>query len=186
MNTKGTIYICGMASEAAIIGNDPSNLVIISAGNRTALGKKLGAISLDAAACYGQVVSFGVCGGLNPVMRSGDRAHTVVGSAQVISSVADRAAVFATTKADGVDNESDIAEAFALNRNLPFFTQRVVLDTADETLPPAALIPLNDDGTPNVWAIAKSVLTKWQLPELMRLWNEQSIAKAALKVLRWS
>jgi adenosylhomocysteine nucleosidase len=61
--------VCGMASEAAIIGQPPGSVVIIGAGDAAALSAKLEAAI---AAGTDRVISVGICGGLNPALKAGD------------------------------------------------------------------------------------------------------------------
>jgi adenosylhomocysteine nucleosidase len=61
--------VCGMASEAAIIGQPPSAVVIVGAGDGAALAAKLEAAI---AAGVKAVISVGICGGLNPALKVGD------------------------------------------------------------------------------------------------------------------
>jgi adenosylhomocysteine nucleosidase len=95
---------------------------------------------------------------------------------------ASRAALRAATGADIVDNESQIVAEFATANGLPFAVIRVVSDPATFTLPPAALIPLNSDGTPNDSAIAASIAKDpSQLGALMNLGKDNDAAMATLQ-----
>jgi adenosylhomocysteine nucleosidase len=63
-------------------------------------------------------------------------------------------------KPDGtaaVDTESHVAAQVAAAHRIPFVAARVVLDPAHRALPPAALLPLCADGSPDLSAIARSV-----------------------------
>lgn len=84
--------------------------------------------------------------------------------------------------ADLVDNESHVAAEFADRYGLPFAGIRTISDTADQDVPPAALLPLRPDGSGDWKAVLKSVLQEpSQLPDLVE------IARgffAALKTLR--
>jgi adenosylhomocysteine nucleosidase len=57
-----------------------------------------------------------------------------------------------------VDNESHIVAEVAVQRRIPFAVARVVLDPAWRTLPPAALEPLNPDGTADLLAVIRSIV----------------------------
>ncbi len=57
-----------------------------------------------------------------------------------------------------VDNESHVVAEVATRRGIPFVVARVVLDPAWRALPPAALVPLNPDGTADIGAVGRSVL----------------------------
>ena len=59
---------------------------------------------------------------------------------------------------------------------------RVIIDPADRALPPAALVGLRSDGTPDVGAVFRSVLQQpSQLPALLRIALDAKIAGAALR-----
>lgn len=81
-----------------------------------------------------------------------------------------------------VDMESHIAAGFAAAHRIPFCACRVVLDAADRELPPAAMVGLRYDGTPNVLAVFSSLMQQpSQLPMLMRTALDARIARAALR-----
>jgi len=87
--------------------------------------------------------------------------------------------------ADIIDNESHIAAKFANEHNLPFVSVRAVSDSVNHKLPPAALIALEEDGSPNGTAIAKSLLKHpLQIPALIRTAWEYHKALRALKAFR--
>jgi adenosylhomocysteine nucleosidase len=91
----------------------------------------------------------------------------------------------AKSDADIIDNESHIAAKFAQEHNLPFVSVRAVSDSVSNKLPPAALIALDEDGSPNGKAIAKSLLQHpQQIPALIRTAWEYQKALHALKVFR--
>lgn len=107
----------------------------------------------------------------------------IYGSDQVnATDPASRSAIFQRYGAVAVDNESHIAAEFAASQNLPFVVVRAVSDPASFTLPPAALIPLNADGTPNQNAIMASVNSDpSQLPALMQLQKDLNAATQTLQ-----
>jgi hypothetical protein len=80
-----------------------------------------------------------------------------------------------------VDMESHIAAAAAEAHGLPFAACRVIIDPAHRPLPPAALIDLRPDGTPDIAAVAWSVLRQpSQLPALLRVAADARAAQLAL------
>ncbi len=184
---SGSIYICGMESEAKLIDRrGGADLILISAGDRAGLKRKFSDLELyDPAVShyFDSVVSFGVCGALNPMMQTGQVARSVLGTPEIASTPLMKRWLFQqSNQCDAVDNETDIAKALAVQLNLPFVLQRVVLDTADQSLPPAALLPLNPDGTPNAIATAWSVIRHpMQIPALIRLATQQAKAFEVLK-----
>jgi adenosylhomocysteine nucleosidase len=84
-----------------------------------------------------------------------------------------------------IDNESHIAAEFAHRLRTPFVAVRAVSDSVGRTLPPAALIALDADGSPNGAAIAKSLLRQpQQIPALIRTAWEYKKALRALARFR--
>jgi hopanoid-associated phosphorylase len=57
-----------------------------------------------------------------------------------------------------VDMESHIAARIAAAHGVPFAACRVIIDPAERTLPPAALVGMHSDGKPDVLAVAASLL----------------------------
>ena len=101
------------------------------------------------------------------------------------SSPEGRAALRMATGGDGVDMESHIAAEFAEAQGLPFAVIRAVADPYDFTLPPAALKPLNPDGTINLPAIVLSILQNpGQIPALMKLSDYYQASLRTLKAAR--
>jgi adenosylhomocysteine nucleosidase len=97
---------------------------------------------------------------------------------------ADRAAKRAFHSALGVaavDMESHIAARLAAARKLPFVALRAIADPAERDLPPAALIALKPDGSPDLKAVLLSVMrSPSQLPGLVSLAFDVRAAFAAL------
>jgi adenosylhomocysteine nucleosidase len=89
------------------------------------------------------------------------------------------------TGADIIDNESHIAAKFANEHNLPFMAIRAVSDSVNHPLPPAALLPLDHDGSPDGLAITKSLLfNPLQIPDFFRTAWHYSKAIRSLKKFR--
>jgi adenosylhomocysteine nucleosidase len=87
------------------------------------------------------------------------------------------------TGATAVDMESHIAAKIAALHNIPFAICRAVIDPADRDLPPAAVVGLRHDGTPDVLAISRSIMRQPnQVPALVRTAID---AWTARKALRW-
>jgi adenosylhomocysteine nucleosidase len=81
-----------------------------------------------------------------------------------------------------VDMESHLAARIAAAHGLPFTACRVVLDPAHRNLPPAALLSLRPNGDPDVAAVLRSVMEQpSQLPDLMRLAVDATVARTALR-----
>jgi adenosylhomocysteine nucleosidase len=80
-----------------------------------------------------------------------------------------------------VDMESHIAARQAAARKLPFAVLRAIADPAERDLPPAALIALKPDGSPDLGAVLFSLMrSPAQLPGLVRLAFDARAAFAAL------
>jgi adenosylhomocysteine nucleosidase len=89
------------------------------------------------------------------------------------------------TGADIIDNESHIAAKFASEHNLPFMSIRAVSDSVNNPLPPAALLPLDPDGSPDGTAIMKSLLfNPLQIPSFIRTAWQYNKALRVLKKFR--
>jgi hopanoid-associated phosphorylase len=81
-----------------------------------------------------------------------------------------------------VDLESHVAARIAIGRNLPFAACRVILDPASRRLPPAALVPLCRDGTPDLGGVLHSLARDpIQLCGLLRIIVDAWSARSALK-----
>src|SRR5262249_5314341 len=88
----------------------------------------------------------------------------------------------AETGAAAVDMESHVAARIAAAHRIPFAACRVVIDAADRELPPAALISLRHDGTPDLAAVFSSVMRQpSQLSMLLRTALDARIAETALR-----
>lgn len=89
------------------------------------------------------------------------------------------------TGAEIIDNESHIAAQFASEHNLPFMAIRAVSDSVNHPLPPAALLPLDPDGSPDGSAIMKSLFfNPLQIPALIRTAWQYHKALRALEKFR--
>lgn len=154
------------------------------------------------------LVSFGLCGGLDPALRPGallvprrvlsggmalaaDAAlaaalggFSAEALADAAAPVAEREAkrnLFAHTAAAGVDLESGAVARVAARHHLPFAVLRAVCDPADADLPPAALIALDTQGRMRLGRIARSLLTApGQIGALVALARAAAVARAAL------
>jgi len=104
-----------------------------------------------------------------------------LGADLAIATAADKATLFGRTAALAVDMESHVLALAAAEARLPFAMIRVVCDTADETLPPAALHGVKPDGSTDLLGVLGSLLRRpGQIPALGRL---ARAAKAAERVL---
>jgi hypothetical protein len=77
--------------------------------------------------------------------------------------------------------ESHIAAKIAALHNIPFAICRTVIDAVDRDLPPAAVVELRHDGTPDVLAVCRSVMRQpSQIPGLVRTTMDAWTARKAL------
>lgn len=109
---------------------------------------------------------------VGPVWASG----TIVKRAQ------DKRTLFEQSGCLAADMESYAVAEAALAARIPFVVVRAVADTAEMNLPPAALIPLREDGSVDMRGVIKSILNSpAQLPRLMHLGLNTRKAMSALK-----
>ena len=94
---------------------------------------------------------------------------------------ADKHRLHQDTGTVAVDMESHIAAKIAARHGVPFAACRVIIDPAERTLPPAALVGMRADGKADVWAVARSLLRQpRQLFALMRVVADARAARSAL------
>ena len=127
------------------------------------IGPRCGGLSrLDAIEALGIVIMAGLGGALDPALATGDvvvderselqapegpwRRGVIHTSADLVTTVPQKRALFAETGAQLVDMENAIARAFADRRRVPFIGVRAVSDCADEPVDPAALRWINEAG----------------------------------------
>jgi adenosylhomocysteine nucleosidase len=160
------------------------------------------------------LISFGLAGGLDPALRSGDLAlpwtvfdpdgrgypahatwveaiaarmgvspgGALIGSGTVVTSVAEKAALWQMHRARAVDMESHQAAGVALEAGVPFCAIRVVADPAGRAIPSAALRGMRPDGSINSGAVVFALLSRpWQLPALIRLGRDSKRGFEALE-----
>jgi hopanoid-associated phosphorylase len=97
------------------------------------------------------------------------RCEAVLGSARAVGGVDEKAELHRETGAAIVDMESHVVARIAVARGLPFTVLRVVADSAEQSLPPAAVNGMKPDGTPDIAGVLKSLASQpGQLPDLMR------------------
>ncbi len=105
----------------------------------------------------------------------------VWGTDAIVFAAADKRRLHRDSHCLAVDMESHIVAECAAAARLPFVVIRVVCDPVEFTLPPAALLPLRADGTPDIgrvlWALA---CRPAQLPGLLRLGRYHRRALAVL------
>jgi adenosylhomocysteine nucleosidase len=94
---------------------------------------------------------------------------------------ADKRALHQSAGTVAVDMESHIAAKIAAKHGVPFAACRVIIDPAERTLPPAALVGMRADGRPDVFAVIGSLIRQpRQLFALLRVVADARAARSAL------
>lgn len=141
------------------------------------------------------VLSIGLAGALSPKLRVGDvivgtsplphpgeglvewllahmpDAHggTVLGQNIPAATPAEKRHLHTTTGALAIDMESHIAARVAARHRLPFAAIRIISDDSARTLPPAALVGMNPDGSMAIGTVLASLAgNPMQLAALIR------------------
>ena len=178
---------------------------MVAAGGGTPAGAAVAAERLVAAGATA-LLSFGLCGGLDPALRAGaivvpagvtttlgrffsadvdllallgGATHETLYAGRVIAAtVAEKSAL---AGAAAIDLESGAVAEIAARHRLPFAVLRAVCDPAGFSLPPAALIALDPAGGIVKLRIVGSILRHpAQLPALIELACAAATARAAL------
>lgn len=105
----------------------------------------------------------------------------ILGGEAIAATVARKSGLHTRTGAVAVDLESLVVARAAHRARLPFIALRAIADPATRDLPRAALIPLSNDGAPNLPRVLISVLTgPGQIPGLIKTALETRCALRAL------
>ena len=105
----------------------------------------------------------------------------VLGASAILATTAEKRRAWSETGALAVDLESDVVARIAASAGIPFVVVRTIADTVLRELPPAALIPLTEDGTPQLARVLGSVLRRpRQFAALVGLARETRTALSAL------
>jgi adenosylhomocysteine nucleosidase len=105
----------------------------------------------------------------------------VLGARAILPSEAEKRRAWQETGAFAVDLESDVVARIAARAGVPFVVVRAIADAAYRELPPAALIPLSEEGRPRLKHVFASVLRyPRQITPLIGLACETKKALAAL------
>lgn len=105
----------------------------------------------------------------------------VLGARMPVATKTAKRAAWQRTGAIAVDLESVVVARAAAALGIPFVVLRAIADPASRDLPPAALIPLTEDGMPAIGAVLSSVMRRpRQLPTLVAVARE---ARQALRAL---
>jgi hopanoid-associated phosphorylase len=105
----------------------------------------------------------------------------VLGAQIALATKRDKRQAWRATGAVAVDMESVVVARAAAALGIPFVVLRAIADPAARELPPAALVPLDQDGNPAFGSVLASVLRRpKQLPNLLTVARE---ARQALQAL---
>jgi len=105
----------------------------------------------------------------------------VLGARTILATEEEKSRAWRDTGALAVDLESDVVARIASQAGIPFVVARTIADTAYRELPPAALIPLSEAGTPDLARVIGSVLRRpRQIGTLVALARETRMALSAL------
>ena len=81
----------------------------------------------------------------------------VLGARRIVATQSEKRLVREATGALAVDLESDVVARIATSAGIPFVVVRTIADSVYRELPPAALIPLAENGTPKLFQVLASV-----------------------------
>lgn len=188
------IVACGLKREADLIRRGGAIWIVAGGGDNVRLEAELD----DMAEMFPAVIlSSGIAGALDPALQVGDvvldgdpavverlRAilpEAVVGAVAgrdvMTPTVAGKRALRAETGALAVDMESHVAARVAARHGLPFAAVRVISDSVEEALPPAAQIGMKPDGGVALGAVLASLARNpAQLPALIRTGRHAGLA----------
>lgn len=154
------------------------------------------------------LLSFGLSGGLDPRLRpgalivprmvlaggerfsaapdmiaalGGPTVDLVLAGSEIARDAADKRRLWQQTGAAAIDMESGAVARVARRHGLPFAVLRAVCDPAERSLPPAALLALDQTGAIDVLKVLGSVAASpSQIPALLTLTRDAATARRAL------
>jgi adenosylhomocysteine nucleosidase len=201
--------VCGLKSEAVAVrtsmkaaGIDANKVRIGISGANADRAEEIAQGFLGDGAKA--IISAGLCGGLDPALKSGDvvlgervvsaqgdiviadkrltaaadkfspRHVAIYGSDEIVDSVEKKKALFQRYAAETVDMESHGAARAAAKAEIPFIAIRVVADGHDRALPKAALRAVTPSGGVNVLNVLVDCLKSPQQFEEIALLGRDS------------
>jgi adenosylhomocysteine nucleosidase len=195
--------VTGLIAEARLAA--PLGLALAGGGGPA--GAALAAERLVAQG-VSSLVSFGLCGGLDPSLRAGTlvvpreviatgrryatcprlsaavggwSAQSLLAGHQTVADPASKRRQFAETGASAIDLESGAVAEVAARAGIPFTVLRAVCDPAEAWIPPAALTALDALGAISIWSVVVSLLRHpGQIFHLIALGRAAGAARAAL------
>ena len=120
---------------------------------------------------------------LNLIGRA--RHAPIVGVDDPIAEPAFKRELHRTTGAAAVDMESHVVAKLAAEHGLAFAAVRVIVDPAERTIPPAALVGMNADGRTNIPAILRELVARpAQLLHLAHIAYDAFVARSEMQRVR--
>lgn len=106
---------------------------------------------------------------------------TLLGVSAPIAHPRDKRALYVSTGAVAVDMESHVVATVGAAHGLPVVAMRVITDPAKRALPASAVAAMRPNGTTNIAAMIRSVLTRpRELPALFQTARDAFAARATL------
>ena len=181
MQPRQTLILAAMQPEADAVARAVAGVAGVSVGVVGIGARDVPAISRDQTSL---VLLACLAGGLDPALRTGDvvvdpppailppgarvgRIHT---ADRLVSTVAEKAALFAATGAACVDMETAGVRRAADAAGVRLVAVRAILDTAREPLPAYVLGLTDARGRPRVGRVTRLLLRRpWAIRDLVRL-----------------
>jgi adenosylhomocysteine nucleosidase len=195
--------VVGLSAEAQIARRLSNN--VLCSGGRADVAARHARTLIEGGAT--SLMSVGIAGGLAPGLPTGTvivateiltehatypalsecaarakaRAGPIFGGVDIVATVEEKAALAARTGAVAVDLESGPVARAAQAAGIPFIAIRAIADPAWDALPPAALLPLDHQGRPNLRRVLWSVLKNpKQVSALIKTGRDTKTALEAL------
>lgn len=177
--------------------------VRVGGGDAVGAGRAAAMLAPD----VGGLISFGLAGGLDPVLRAGDllvpsrvvhgndaweadptlmarlggaTGQVLLGGGSVLATIDAKRGAFQAGAA-AVDLESAAVARAAAAHGLPFAVLRAICDEAGQALPRAAVLALNSNGRIAMWRVLAAVLRQpGDILRLIALGRDAARARGAL------
>lgn len=118
-----------------------------------------------------------------PTPQQGARLGALLGVDEVISTLAEKTALFESSRATAVDMETHSVARIANRFAVPYFAVRAIADPANRALPRSALSAIAPDGGVRVLPVLLSAARRpAEMAQLIELGGDQKKALAALGV----
>ncbi len=162
------LVACGLVREARLIARD-GIVVVAGGGDAARLERELDAAAPRAEAILSIGLAGALVGGLKPghwvvegnaapfVVPPGARRGRIAASDRPVADAIAKRALYAATGAIAVDMESGIAARVAKRHRRRFAALRVISDSVEHDLPPAALVGMRADGAMDLSAVLRSL-----------------------------